>query len=68
MNRGEDALAHENDTGWWFCLRHQTVEKGAGCPDRERMGPYATAEEAANALSTAAARNRAWDAQDDEDD
>lgn len=67
MNRGSEPFSHEDDEGWWFCLRHQAVEHGPGCPDRERMGPYATAQEAANALSTAASRNEAWDGQDEDD-
>ncbi|RCG28206.1 hypothetical protein DQ384_23985 [Sphaerisporangium album] len=45
---------------WWFCLRHMQVEPDKGCPDKHRLGPYATRDEAAGALETAAARNRAW--------
>lgn len=46
---------------WWFCLRHQAVEKGSGCPNADRMGPYNTSQEAATALSRAAERNEQWD-------
>ena len=46
---------------WWFCLRHQTVEQGAGCANSERMGPYATSQEAAASLSLAAERTEQWD-------
>lgn len=46
---------------WWFCLRHQRVEQGAGCPNADRMGPYETPQEAATALSRAAERNERWD-------
>ncbi len=46
---------------WWFCLRHQAVEQGSGCPNSDRMGPYATSAEAGTALSRAAERNERWD-------
>jgi hypothetical protein len=42
---------------WWYCLKHQTVEPDQGCPAKDRLGPYATREEAAN---------EEWDAQDDD--
>lgn len=52
---------------WWFCLRHNTVEDDSGsCPGKDRLGPYATPEEAANALETVRQRNEEWDAADDE--
>ena len=54
----------DGDERWWFCLRHKTVEQGAGCPGKDRLGPYASAEEAANALETVRKRNEEWDAQD----
>ena len=55
----------DDDKHWWFCLRHKTVEPDAGCPGRERLGPYATREEAEHALETARRRTEEWDAQDD---
>ena len=55
----------EDEKHWWFCLRHKTVEPDAGCPGRERLGPYATREEAERALETARRRTEEWDAQDD---
>ncbi|GAA4615432.1 hypothetical protein GCM10023195_68000 [Actinoallomurus liliacearum] len=51
---------------WFFCLKHQRVEHGPGCPDRDRMGPYASEEEAAHALQRAAERNEQWRRQDDD--
>jgi hypothetical protein len=32
-----------------------------GCPNKDRMGPYATEAEAASVLQRAAERNEAWD-------
>ena len=30
----------EDEQSWWYCLKHHTVEPDAGCPDKERLGPY----------------------------
>ena len=46
---------------WYFCLVHQRVEPEVGCPNAERLGPYATEAEAALALETAKDRNAAVD-------
>ena len=46
---------------YWFCLIHQRVEGEDGCPNKDRMGPYATEAEAAGTLQRAAERNEAWD-------
>jgi len=52
---------------WYFCTRHQTVEPEDGdCPGKDRLGPYATREEAEHALETVRRRNEEWDAADDE--
>ena len=50
---------------WYFCLEHDKVEReGEGCRLDRAMGPYATAEAAANWKQTAEARNEAWDEED----
>ncbi|WP_143831847.1 hypothetical protein [Nocardiopsis sp. CNR-923] len=46
---------------WWYCLKHMRVEQGAGCPNRERMGPYEDETTAARALAIAAERNEEWE-------
>ncbi|CAN5116429.1 MAG: hypothetical protein ACSLEW_03320 [Nocardioides sp.] len=46
---------------WWFCLKHHTVEPREGCPRADRLGPYPSQAEAANALETVAERNESWD-------
>ena len=52
---------------WYFCTRHQTVEPEDGvCPGKDRLGPYATREEAEHALETVHRRNEEWDAADDD--
>jgi hypothetical protein len=49
------------DEKWYFCLVHQRVEPEEGCAHKDRLGPYATRDEAERALQTAAERNEAWD-------
>ena len=46
---------------WYFCLVHNTVEAEAGCRGADRLGPYESKEQAANALETTARRNEDWD-------
>ena len=46
---------------WYFCLRHHGVEGEDGCPGRDRLGPYDSEAEAANALALVQQRNEEWD-------
>jgi hypothetical protein len=51
---------------WWWCLRHQQVEPDSGpCPNTDRLGPFATVEEASRALQTVRERNARYDAEDE---
>ncbi|KNB52849.1 hypothetical protein [Streptomyces caatingaensis] len=45
---------------WYYCLEHRTVEEGPQCRAADRMGPYATPEEASHAMDTARERDEAW--------
>ena len=56
------------DDQWWFNLRTQEVEQGLGDPNSERLGPYATEQEARDVLTRMHARNEEWDAQDKGED
>ncbi|MDP4690824.1 MAG: hypothetical protein NWR17_08975 [Candidatus Nanopelagicales bacterium] len=58
-------LGLAGDDQWWYNLRTQTVERGSGDPNSERMGPYATESEAETAMERARARTEAWDANED---
>ncbi len=49
---------------WWFCLRHMRVESEDGCANAERLGPYDTEAEAADALNRAKERTAQEDARD----
>ena len=46
---------------WWFNLNTQRVEEGEGDPNSERLGPYATREEADGVLERMHRRNEEWD-------
>lgn len=54
----------DDEKRWWYCVRHHTVERDPECPAKDRLGPYATREEAEHALETVRRRNQEWDAQD----
>lgn len=51
---------------YYYNLNTKSVEEGRQSPGSELMGPYATREEAARALKTAAERNASWDEEDEE--
>ncbi|MGX2997590.1 hypothetical protein JNUCC64_25570 [Streptomyces sp. JNUCC 64] len=46
---------------WFYCLEHQKVEEGPECPAKDRLGPYASPEEARAAVETARERTREWE-------
>lgn len=53
---------------YWYCLRHGAVEDESGCALTDRLGPYATREEAQHALESARRRTEEEDARDRADD
>ena len=55
-----------SDGDWWFNLRTQQVEQGLGDHNSERLGPYATREEAQTVLDRMRARNEQFDKEDDD--
>jgi len=46
---------------YFFCLEHHTVETEDGCRAADRLGPYASRDEAERALEKVQERNEAWD-------
>jgi len=54
-----------DDDEFWWCLKHNAVEQGPGCQGKDRLGPYASYAEAANALDHARERTQTWDEDDD---
>ena len=58
-------MSMSEQPSWWFCTKHNTVEPDDGpCPGKDKLGPYATREEAEHALETVQRRNEAWDKED----
>lgn len=57
-----------SDADYWFCLKHHAVEGTLGCPNKDRLGPYPSEAEAAQALEKAAERTEAWDEDPDWND
>ena len=52
--------ADQSEPAWWFNLKSGQVEFGLKTAAFDRVGPFDTAEEAARALETIAARAQAW--------
>lgn len=57
---------------YFWCLVHHRVEPLDGCPAADRLGPYPTPQQAAEAIQQAEVNNEAWEDdprfKDDEDD
>jgi hypothetical protein len=50
---------------YYWCISHRRVETGDDvCQATDRLGPYASAEEAEHALERVRLRNETWDAED----
>lgn len=62
-----DTPEHRGDAhgDWYYCFKHQKVERHDECDEMDRMGPYPTPEAAANWREIVAERNREW-GEDDE--
>ncbi|OPF73386.1 hypothetical protein VT50_0228650 [Streptomyces antioxidans] len=45
---------------WYYCIEHQKVEEGPECRAADRLGPYASPEEAARAVETVRERDAEW--------
>lgn len=58
----------EGPRTYWFNIVTKQVEEGHHSGWQDLMGPYATREAAEHALEQAAARNKVWDEQDEEDE
>ncbi len=56
-----------SETQYWFNTATHEVEEGHKSSWTNLMGPYGTRAEAEQALSKAAARNQAWDEEDERD-
>ncbi len=50
-----------SDEQWYWSLKDHRVVRGDEVKATDRLGPYATREEAANAMGEVAERNDAWE-------
>lgn len=50
--------------GWFWCTRHERVERERTCPDRYLLGPYDSAAAARNWRQRRDQREERWEAQD----
>jgi hypothetical protein len=58
-------MCMDNEKRWWYSLTRHTVEDDDGpTPGKDRLGPFATPEEASRALETVQRRNEEWDSKD----
>jgi hypothetical protein len=46
---------------YYWCLVHEQAEPEDGCANSQRLGPYASLQEAERALEKVQERNRRWD-------
>lgn len=53
---------------YWFNLKTKQVELGLKSSSQDRIGPFDTEAEAANAEAVVKARSEAWAAQESEED
>lgn len=60
-----DPMANDQ---YWYNTLTQEVEKGRQSPSPYRLGPFASAEEAADAPAVVKRRAEAWAAEDEADD
>ncbi len=54
------------DEAFYWCMEHDRVEEGAGCPANDRLGPYDTREAARDHAERTASRNKSWESGDRE--
>lgn len=50
--------------GYYWCFTHSSVEEGTTCKALDRMGPYATADEARSWRGRHEQRDDTWEAED----
>ena len=68
MSRGEDSYMSSGERKYWYNTTSGEVEYGYISPSVDRVGPFDTAEEAANALQTLRERSEAWAVEERIDD
>lgn len=52
-------------SGFYWCLTHSKVEQGTLCRATNRLGPYASADEARAWRDRVETRDETWEAEDE---
>jgi hypothetical protein len=60
-------ISEEQSTEYWFNTKTKAVEVGKQALALYRIGPFATREEAENALEILRSRSQAWTEEDEQD-
>ncbi|MEW1961828.1 SPOR domain-containing protein [Microbacterium sp. NPDC077644] len=68
MTRGEDSYMSSGERKYWYNTTSGEVEYGYISPSVDRVGPFDTAEAAANAMQTLRERSEAWAVEERIDD
>ncbi|WP_250646133.1 SPOR domain-containing protein [Microbacterium tenebrionis] len=68
MTRGEDSYMSSGERKYWYNTTSGEVEYGYISPSVDRVGPFDTAEAAANAMQTLRERSEAWAVEERLDD
>ena len=68
MSREEDSYTYSGERKYWYNTDSGEVEHGMLSPSVDRVGPFDTAEEAANALQILRERSEAWAAEEATED
>ncbi|SDJ12580.1 hypothetical protein SAMN05444157_1873 [Frankineae bacterium MT45] len=58
----------DQDGTFWYCVTHHRVEVFADVDSENKIGPFATSDEAAHALQTIAEREKAYKLTESDED
>ena len=61
-------MSEDTDHQFWYNMRTGAVEQGMQSPSTDRVGPFATREEAVHALEKLRANSAKWAADEAEND
>ncbi|TFD33262.1 SPOR domain-containing protein [Cryobacterium cryoconiti] len=61
-------MSQDTEHQYWYNMRTGAVEQGMQSPSADRVGPFATRDEAEHALEKLRANSAKWAAEEAEDD
>jgi hypothetical protein len=66
QSQPQEGVVSKLDGTFWYCVRHRRVEPYDGCKNADRVGPFQTEAEAADAMQTIAEREERYETEDSE--